>query len=98
MLCVFFCGVFVVIFVYNKNKGGVDGVDKQFFFYRFKEVFEGMEKDVFYIVEYMLFNVYVLYKFNIFEKVMSCLQFFQEVIYGLVLSYFNELIVFVQLC
>lgn len=51
MFCVFFCGVFVVIFVYNKNKGGVDGVDKQFFFYRFKEVIEGMEKDVFYIVE-----------------------------------------------
>lgn len=51
MLCVFFCGVFVVIFVNNKNKGGVDGVDKQFFFYRFKEVIEGMENDVFYIVE-----------------------------------------------
>lgn len=85
-----FCGVLAVISVYNKNKGGVDGADKQFFFHRLKEVTEGMEKDALHIVEQMLLNVYVLYKSNTSEKVMSRLQFLQEVIYGLPLSYPNE--------
>lgn len=88
--CALFCGVLAVISVYNKNKGGVDGADKQFFFHRLKEVTEGMEKDALHIVQQILFNAYVLYKSNTSEKVMSRLQFLQEVIYGLPLSYPNE--------
>lgn len=49
-----------------------------------------MEKDALHIVEQMLLNFYVLYKSNTSEKVMSRLQFLQEVIYGLPLSYLNE--------
>lgn len=86
----FFGGVLAVISVYNKNKGGVDGADKQFSFHRLKEVSEGMEKDALHIVQQILFNAYVLYKSNTSEKVMSRLQFLQEVIYGLPLSYPNE--------
>lgn len=48
-----------------------------------------MEKDALHIVEQMLLNIYVLYKSNTSEKVMSRLQFLQEVIYGLPLSYPN---------
>lgn len=54
--CALFCGVLAVISVYNKNKGGVDGADKQFFFHRLKEVTEGMEKDALHIVQQMLLN------------------------------------------
>lgn len=84
-----FLWILAVISVYNKNKGGVDGADKQFSFHRLKEVSESMEKDALHIVQQILFNAYVLYKSNTSEKVMSRLQFLQEVIYGLPLSYPN---------
>lgn len=51
-----FLWILAVISVYNKNKGGVDGADKQFFFHRLKEVTEGMEKDALHIVQQMLLN------------------------------------------
>lgn len=57
-----------------------------------------MEKDALHIVQQILFNAYVLYKSNTSEKVMSRLQFLQEVIYGLALSYPNEPTAPVQLC
>lgn len=78
----FFGGVLAVISVYNKNKGGVDGADKQFSFHRLKEVTKGMEKDALHIVQQILFNAYVLYKSNISEKVMSRLQFLLRLFMG----------------
>lgn len=90
--CALFCGVLAVISVYNKNKGGVDGADKQFSFHsNSRKLLKEWKK-----MPFTLFNkcflmfVYVLYKSNISEKVISRLQFLQEVIYGLPLSYPNE--------
>lgn len=45
----------------------------------------------FHILQRMLLNAYVLYKSNTSEKVMSRLQFIQDIIEGLVLHHLNEL-------
>lgn len=84
-------GVPQIIKAYNNNMGGVDGADMQLSFYsNTRKSLKVWKKMAFHILQRMLLNAYVLYKSNTTGKVISRLQFCQEVIDGLALRHLNE--------
>lgn len=85
-------GVPQIIKAYNSSMGGVHGADMQLSFYsNTRKSLKVWTKMAFHIFQRMLLNAYVLYKSNTLGKVISRLQFCQEVIDGLPLRHLNRL-------
>lgn len=85
-------GVPQIIRAYNSSTGEVDGADMQLSFYsNTRKSLKVWKKMAFHILQRMLINAYVLYKSNTSGKVISRLQFCQEVFDGLFMRHLNEL-------
>lgn len=85
-------GVPKIIKAYNSSMSGVDGADMQLSFYsNTRRSLKVWKKMAFHIFQRMLLNAYVLYKSKTSGKVITHLQFCQEVIDRLPMRHYNEL-------